>query len=85
MGTAKTGGAFRCAKLLIFKEFQETFSTCTVKKKKILFKLKLTAAVSAFSASDIICLWGKLFFYFSLFWGTLWRKKLRPMGTAWMS
>lgn len=63
-------------KALCFQGAQRNVSKCTVKKKKMSFKQNLTADVSTFSASDIICLWGKNASFVATYFGwTLWRKK----------
>lgn len=76
MGAVQTGRAFRCAKPSVSKGLKEMFPSVLLRKKKMSFKQNLTADVSTFSASDIICLWGKNASFVATYFGwTLWRKK----------
>lgn len=67
LGTINTGGVSRCAKSFVFKGLRKLF-LCTLLRKKLPFKQKPTAYGSAFSASDVTCLWGKGVFHFNLLW-----------------
>lgn len=56
LGIIRTAHALRCTEPCAFKRPKEHFSMGTI-KGGVLFKQKLAAAASAFSASDIIHLW----------------------------
>lgn len=80
VGMGQTAHALRCTEPCVFKGLKELFPYVPFGGGGMLFKQKLAAAVSAFSARDIIHLWVNSPFVSAMFALSPQREKMKTHG-----